>query len=78
MEQLSEVVQVVVYSMGYTAGKSSAKWAGSDNIVARPQILPHTNRYLVPGLSFEGGIFNEQQTTFVPICPHGGERSIWP
>ena len=25
----------------------------------------HTNRYLVPGLSFEGGIFNEQQTTFV-------------
>ena len=38
----------------------------------------HTNRYCVPVLSFEGGIFNEQQTTFVPICPHGGERSMWP
>ena len=31
----------------------------------------NTNRYLVPGLSFEGGIFNERQTIFVPICPHG-------
>ena len=51
---------------------------GSDSIVARRQVSPHTNRYLVPGLSFEGGIFNEQQTTFVPICLHGGERSIWP
>ena len=38
----------------------------------------NTNCYLMPGLSFEGGIFNEQQTTFVPICPHGGERSMWP
>ena len=38
----------------------------------------NTNRYLVPGLSFEGGVFNEQQTSFVPICPHGGERSMWP
>ena len=27
----------------------------------------NTNRYLVPRLSFEGGIFNQQQTTFVPI-----------
>ena len=33
----------------------------------------NTNRYLMPELSFEGGIFNELQTTFVPICPHGGE-----
>ena len=33
----------------------------------------HTNRYLVSGLSFEGGIFNEQRTTFVPICPRGGK-----
>ena len=41
-------------------------------------LSPYTNRYLVPGLSFEGGIFNEQQTTFVPICPHGEERSMWP
>ena len=35
-----------------------------------------TNRHLVPGLSFKGGIFNEQQIMFVPICPHGGERSM--
>ena len=33
-----------------------------------------TNHYLVPGLSFKGGIFNEQQTTFVPMCPHGGGK----
>ena len=26
-----------------------------------------TKCYLVPGLSFKGGIFNEQQTTSVPI-----------
>ena len=38
----------------------------------------NTNRYLVPGLSFEGRIFKEQQMTFVPIRPHGGERSMWP
>ena len=37
-------------------------------------MAPGTNHDLVPGLTFEGGIFNEQQT-FVPICP-GGERSI--
>ena len=43
-------------------------WAGTKN----------TNRYIVPGLSFEGGIFNVQQTTFVPICPHGEERSMGP
>ena len=36
---------------------------GSDSIVARRQVSP--NRYLVPGLSFEGGIFKEQQRTFV-------------
>ena len=38
--------------------------AGSDNI-AQQQVSPHTNCYLVPGLSFEGGIFKEQQTTFL-------------
>ena len=27
----------------------------------------NTNRHLVPGLSFEGGFFNEQQRTFVPV-----------
>ena len=52
--------------------------AESDSSVARRQVWPHANRYLVLGLSFEDGIFNEQKTTFVPICPHGGERSIWP
>ena len=39
--------------------------AGSDSIAAQRQVSPHTNRYLVPGLSFEGGIFKEQQTTFL-------------
>ena len=38
---------------------------GSDNIAAQQQVSPHTNRYLVPGLSFKGGIFKEQQTTFL-------------
>ena len=35
-----------------------------------------TSRYLAPGLSIEGGIFNEQQWTFVSICPHGGGKII--
>ena len=39
--------------------------AGSDSIVAQRQISPHSNRYLVPGLSFEGGIFKERQSTFL-------------
>ena len=38
--------------------------AESDSAAARQQVLPHTNRYLMPGLSFEGRIFNEQQMTF--------------
>ena len=39
--------------------------AGSESIAAQRQVSPHTNRYPVPGLSFEGGIFKEQQTTFL-------------
>ena len=39
--------------------------AGSGSITAQQQVSPHTNRYLVPGLSFKGGIFKEQQTTFL-------------
>ena len=39
--------------------------AGSDSIAAQRQVSPHTNRYLVPGLSLEGGIFKEQQPTFL-------------
>ena len=39
--------------------------AGSVSIAAQRQVLPHTNCYLVPGLNFEGGIFKEQQTTFL-------------
>ena len=39
--------------------------ATSDNILAQRQILPHTNRYLVLGRSFEGRIFKEQQLTFL-------------
>ena len=33
---------------------------GSNGSMARRQILPNTIRYSVPGLSFEGKIFNEQ------------------
>ena len=39
--------------------------AGSDSMEAQRQVSPHTNRDLVLGLSFEGGIFKEQQTTFL-------------
>ena len=39
--------------------------AWSDIITAQQQVSPHTNRYLVLGLSFKGGIFKEQQTTFL-------------
>ena len=39
--------------------------ARSDNIAAQRQVSPYTNRYLVPGLSFEGGILKEQQTSFL-------------
>ena len=42
--------------------KTSAR---PDSITAQQQVSPHTNRYLVPGLSFEGGIFKEQQRTFL-------------
>ena len=38
---------------------------GSDNIAAQRQVSPNTKRYLVPGLSFEGGTFKEQQETFL-------------
>ena len=38
---------------------------GSDSIVGHWLVSPHTDGYLVPELSFEGGIFKEQQTTFV-------------
>ena len=38
---------------------------GSDCITAQRQVSPHTNRYLVLGLSFKGGIFKEQQSTFL-------------
>ena len=38
---------------------------GSDSITAQRQVLPHTNRYLVLGLSFEGEILKEQQTSFL-------------
>ena len=46
--------------------------AGSDSIAAQRQVSPHTNRYFVPGLSFEGGIFKEQQSTFLtrPVMPN--------
>ena len=55
--------------------------ARSDSSVAQRQPSPHINRYLVPGLSLEVGIFKEQQTTFVvhlvlhdlalqEVCPH--------
>ena len=46
--------------------------AGSNSIAAQQQVSPHTSRYLVPGLSFEGGIFKEQQTTFLTrlVLPH--------
>ena len=37
----------------------------------------NTNRYLVPGLSFEGGMFNEQQH-LSPFVPMAGERLMWP
>ena len=39
--------------------------AGSNSSAAQRQVSPHINRYLVPGLSFEGGIFKEPQTTFL-------------
>ena len=39
--------------------------AGSNNIMVQRQVSPNTNRYLLSGMSFEGGIFTEQQTTFV-------------
>ena len=39
--------------------------AGSNRIAAQRQVLPHTNCYLVPGLSFEGEIFKEQQKAFL-------------
>ena len=48
-----------------TAMYTTESSAGSDSIAAQRQVSPHTNRYLVPGLSFEGGILKEQQTSFL-------------
>ena len=42
--------------------------AGSDNIVGHWLLLPHTNGYIVPRLSFEGGIFKEQATHSICIA----------
>ena len=39
--------------------------AGYESSTAQRQGSPHTNRHLMLGLSFEGGIFKEQQTTFL-------------
>ena len=38
---------------------------GSDSIVGHWLVSPHNDRYLVPGLSFEGRTSKEQQTTFL-------------
>ena len=38
---------------------------GSDSITAQQQVSPHTNCYLVSGLSSEGGILKRQQTSFL-------------
>ena len=38
---------------------------GSDSIAAKQQVSPHTNCYLVPGLSFEGGILKAEQMSFL-------------
>ena len=45
----------------YTAETNAA----FDSIAAQRQVSPHTNHYLVPGLSFKGGIFKEQKSTFL-------------
>ena len=37
----------------------------SNSIAAQRQVSPHTNRYVVPWLSFKGRIFKEQQSTFL-------------
>ena len=50
-----------IFRAMYT-GETSAWSDGYCGPVAR--FAAH-NRYLVPGLSFEGGIFKEQQTTFI-------------
>ena len=54
-----------------TAMYTTETSAGSGSIAAQRQVSPHTNRYLVPGLSFEGGIFKEQQTTFLTFLLRG-------
>ena len=48
-----------------TAMYTTETSARSDSIAAQQHVSPHTNRYLVPGLSFEGGILNEQQPSFL-------------
>ena len=48
-----------------TAMYTTETSAGSVGIAVQRQVSPQTNCYLVPGLSFEGGIFKEQQTTFL-------------
>ena len=44
----------------------------SDGMVGHWLISPHTDRYLVPGVSLEGEMFKEQQATFVQcLVLHG-------
>ena len=47
--------------MMYTTETST----GSNSIATQRQVSPETNHYLLPVLSFEGGIFKEQQTIFL-------------
>ena len=51
---------------------------GSDSKVARRQVSPHTNHSLLLGLTFEGRIFKEQQTTFVQcVVLHNLALKAW-
>ena len=45
--------------------------ARPDSIAAQGQVWHHTNRYLVPGLSFKGGIFKGNKRHFLRTssCP---------
>ena len=65
-----EISSIVRYDCCRTHGIFKAIYTtetstGSDSIVGHYLVSPHADRYLVPGLSFKGGIFKEQQTTFV-------------
>ena len=65
MQQLSAIVHIAAFSVSYKPGKSLAKRTLAPTVSQPGDKLRPTPTATMTGLSFKGGIFKEQQPTFV-------------